>query len=491
MRLMLGLGSVLLGMPQARPQEIWTPRISPVVSTLFDVAFGSNQFVAVGDGGVILRSEDGSDWVRIDAGVSDRLLGVTHGRGVFVAVGSGGRVLISTDGLGWLPSKVTSSSLNDVALLNGRFVAVGAQGTVLVSENGRSWEPKPGPGTGILNALGGLGGLLIAVGDLGSVWTSRDATTWVATGVGGFPSLQDIAWFRTEYAVLAGSGAAIYRSATGTEWRSTPNGTATRQVSLARGLNTLVSVGFDQTVFSTGNGTTWEERHRGTANRQLRGVAYGSGRFVAVGDDGLIVASDEVGVVEPRVGLEILDGVASDSRTDAGRIRVWRDGDLTGTVTATLSAGGAAEKGVDFADPGSTVVFGPGVEAVLVDFVPVPDTEPEGREWVGLSLMGAEGAVVEPHAESVAVVLDDGPPPGPENALAVAGPVRGRGAILELRALPETPLTLQASEFLPSPGGPAGWSDAFSVRLPYGSALVSDPEAPSHPVRYYRARLNQ
>ncbi|MGE3311076.1 MAG: hypothetical protein AB7O66_13995 [Limisphaerales bacterium] len=491
-RLLLALSPLLLP-PRAHSQETWIPATSPVATLLHDVAFGTNRFVAVGDNGVTLRSDDGSNWTQVDSGVADRLYGVTYGRGVFVTVGSGGRILISTDGLGWLPSKVTTAALNDVALLNGRFIAVGAQNTILVSENGRFWESKTETGSAIFNALGGLGGILIAVGDLGTVWTSLDATTWVPGGVGGFPSLQDIAWFRDEYVVLAGSGAAIYRSSSGTDWRPTPNGTATRQTALARGLNTLVSVGFDQTVFSSSDGTTWSERHRGTPNRTLRGVAYGAGRFVAVGDEGAILSSEEVGTVESniRVGLEILDGVASASRADdTGKIRVWREGDSSGPTTARWKVGGAARPGIDFQDPGSSVVFEPGADSVILDFVPIANSEAGGAKWVGISLTGAEGAVVDPEAESVAVVLDSGPPPGPGNALAVAGPVRGRGAILELRAPPEKRLTIQSSSILTAPGETSAWVDAFSIRLPYGSGLVSDPDAPSVPVRYYRARLD-
>jgi hypothetical protein len=60
------------------------------------VASGGGEFVAVGDGGVILASFDGTNWTSNPSGASVILRAVAYGKGNFVAVGDQGTILEST-----------------------------------------------------------------------------------------------------------------------------------------------------------------------------------------------------------------------------------------------------------------------------------------------------------------------------------------------------------------------------------------------------------
>src|SRR5882724_5959413 len=97
----------------------------PTADRLYGVAYGTNCFVAVGSGGAVAASKDGTNWVSQNAGTSGNLLGVAYGNGILVAVGDHGLIL-SSDGSNW-----SNMSFGTDALLNGvtfgadTFVAVG------------------------------------------------------------------------------------------------------------------------------------------------------------------------------------------------------------------------------------------------------------------------------------------------------------------------------------------------------------------------------
>ena len=58
-----------------------------------------------------------------------QLSGVAYGNGQFIAVGDGGTVVASTDGVNWVqrPSQGTNLSLGRLVWGSGRFVALGSR----------------------------------------------------------------------------------------------------------------------------------------------------------------------------------------------------------------------------------------------------------------------------------------------------------------------------------------------------------------------------
>ena len=65
---------------------------------LFVVTVGEN-FVTVGDNGIILTSSDGISWTKRTSGTTKNLYGVTYGNSTFVTVGDNGIMLTSSDGI--------------------------------------------------------------------------------------------------------------------------------------------------------------------------------------------------------------------------------------------------------------------------------------------------------------------------------------------------------------------------------------------------------
>ena len=145
------------------------------------VAFGGDQFVAVGDGGEILTSTNGSRWISAESGVSNFLGDVTYGSGMFVAVGEAGTILRSNDGDTWFQCvSPTSIGLSSVAFGGGVFLAAGHPASEVVSSiDGITWKSHatgiPEPSNGGFSYFTALAfglGRFVGIVNYGSIYTS-------------------------------------------------------------------------------------------------------------------------------------------------------------------------------------------------------------------------------------------------------------------------------------------------------------------------------
>lgn len=127
-----GAGGTLLTSPDGIN---WTPQVSNVPNTiaLRSAAFGLTPsgflHVAVGDAGTIVTSADGGiTWVPVaPAPLAQNLNSVVFGSR-FVAVGQGGKVVYSDDGLSWPTTSAGSDDLASVVFSPAMYVAVGGLG---------------------------------------------------------------------------------------------------------------------------------------------------------------------------------------------------------------------------------------------------------------------------------------------------------------------------------------------------------------------------
>lgn len=307
----------------------WRRQASGTQSPLFGVAYGQGQFVAVGDGGRILTSADGGlSWTASPTGLDPlvRLSGVGYGAGRFVAVGQDGLITTSEDGDTWTPRAsgiTTRSALTAVAYgevpagagRTGRFVAAGSRGFA-VSPDGLRWTPTPG----VENAAGltYANGQFVVVGGGTWVHTSSDGLRWTRRPVDlGVPDwqlygrfgtlgqqvLDGVAFGAGRYVVVGGTGqdGVVLGSADGQrwrwEWRSQQD---LRSVAYGGGQFVLVA---GQLLLTSPDGLGWtayrvppppgqpDRADRVPSPQTLRDVAYGDGRWVAVGWDGAIFTS--------------------------------------------------------------------------------------------------------------------------------------------------------------------------------------------------------
>lgn len=145
------------------------------------VEYGGGRFVVVSEGGPIVSSTNGYDWVT--HGASGPYWGLEYANGRFVAVGSRS-VATSTNGTDWVTSSDVSTFVSDVVYGNGIFLATGST-TNSISRDGIVWEHSVLPSRASFYTVGfGEGKFVgITIGGFGpNIFTSTDGRNWTEHG---------------------------------------------------------------------------------------------------------------------------------------------------------------------------------------------------------------------------------------------------------------------------------------------------------------------
>jgi len=153
------------------------------IQNLRGVGNNANTFIAVGDNGELLRSNDGEIWSGVTTtSITTRLNDVHHGDNAWIAVGAAGTIIRSTDdGLNWsVVSSGATFSLNSVSYDNNVWVAVGQTGNVMNSFNGTHWYPRSVGVTTDFNGLAFGDNKLVTVGLSSNILYSEFATVSAA-----------------------------------------------------------------------------------------------------------------------------------------------------------------------------------------------------------------------------------------------------------------------------------------------------------------------
>lgn len=169
----------------------WTERATPLHESMFALAFGSNQFFAVGGSSILprvdsLRSLDGINWGAGGTRSTRGLRAVAFGEDSFVMAGINGSGHCTQDG----SSIVSNPFINHIpdihalAYADGFFVFAGDEGRIYRQHNfnGSCTLQHDGEvASGTTNAIRALAvgaGLLVATGDNGTITTSPDGVAW-------------------------------------------------------------------------------------------------------------------------------------------------------------------------------------------------------------------------------------------------------------------------------------------------------------------------
>ena len=170
------------------------------------VDFGAGKYVAVGFGGLIMTSTDGTQWTKAASGITGNLYGVAYGGGKFavtgrpslhssdgvnweetswyltsrvhhrddqfVGLGSGG-ISYGADGSEWTHESVrTAASITGLAYVADRWIAVGWDRTLLATDPAVSWN---------VFALASDGGTITSNVDLSQPFTEGTQITFTAS----------------------------------------------------------------------------------------------------------------------------------------------------------------------------------------------------------------------------------------------------------------------------------------------------------------------
>ena len=297
----------------------------PFGSILSNVAYGGDGRFLVGGrsdgvGRIVVSTDAGETWEDVGDAPETPLNSVFWDGEIFAGAGGEGTVAFSQDGFDW-EEKDTGSDLHlsDIVAASGEWIATHRDGnSFLVSEDGDEWsmvDTQPGPG---LNAITRFQGQLVAAGAAGSLLSgpspsemegnesvttlpladvAHNGTIYVAVG-GGYR------WPLDQFGFIDPNERVLMSSADLEEWTVHDTGDAGSLYGVAYGDGRFVAVGEGGTVLTSSNGLDWTQRQSGTDQR-LNAIAYGDGFFVAVGNEGFVgVSSDGIEWVSPGVPVD-------------------------------------------------------------------------------------------------------------------------------------------------------------------------------------------
>lgn len=249
----------------------WTARTSGFGSSvIYDVIFANGMFVTCGQGGKVATSMDGVTWTLQSTVLSGATLRkLAFGKGYWLVIGTTGQVASSPDAVTWTTGDTGFAGQNSFSLTfgNGRFVIGGAEGRYASSIDGLTWTDSavqrpqiPGFETVAVYTLAYGGGLFVAGGQNGALATSPDGVYWTdRSGVFDSPvESVTVAYYGT---IASGTG------------------------------NIFIIAGTSGSVATSEDGITWTKVTSGVGVTSINGLAFGDGRFIAVGVNGLVASS--------------------------------------------------------------------------------------------------------------------------------------------------------------------------------------------------------
>ena len=321
-------GTPLLGTIATSPDGVsWTTQLSAESGTntpgrLYATAFRPGVgYVALGKGGVIQTSVDGTNWISSwsDGRVAGNdFAGAAYAPdlGYFIGVGSSGMVETAPVGsctsckypasdwtaeFGGRPENLTGITRGNV-----NFAAVGIalayapnNAIILTSPSGSSWTVRVSNTPNKLASIAYGAGTFVAVGASGTIVTSSDeGTNWaVQTSVTG-NSLNGVSYLTngvTNVFLATGASGTILTSPDGTNWTVQTSGTTTILDTAAYGANLFVVGGNSGLILTSPDCTTWTPRLSASSimTKYINSLAFGNNIFVGACSYGYILTSPD------------------------------------------------------------------------------------------------------------------------------------------------------------------------------------------------------
>lgn len=276
--------------------------------SFYSIIWGGDKFVAVGfnwttQTAVSIFSNDGKSWTISKIPISLKLKSIAYGDNLFAAAGDDGTIITSNDGLNWKQQiSGTKSQLSCITFSNNRFVSVGFDTVIVTSTNGIDWTTITGSFPFDLKSITYSNEKFVAVGYKGKVLTSEDGLAWIAQLPGIPKSAISITYNNGYFLAMSEYGTAM-KSIDGITWDSTiaENNqfqyvsaikTSAQCKCVAAGKGTIVAVGAYGIIVTSPDGKFWERRTTGIVSN-FESIAYGNGKFVSVGYNGIVATSSK------------------------------------------------------------------------------------------------------------------------------------------------------------------------------------------------------
>jgi len=313
--------------------DTWLPGQDLGDTDLYEVAYGNNFFLLVGENDTRYRSLDGSIWLGGSTRSSPTMLDVIFDGSRFIGVGTTGLAAISDDGIHWADNTHIagiSHDLLDIEYLEGQYVVTGEEGTVIFSSNGVDWVDKSITTNRPLQDSFYYDGKFHVIG-LYDYVSEDGGTTW--SNLRSFQSIQNEVAYNGNLFLVGGPRGRMFSTVNGIIWNdfledqytyteyhgaAYGNGTyvivmSVKALTSTDGVNwflnhidwgdiffdviyfndMFIAVSWHGKIFTSPAGTEWTEQHSLPTEIPLRKLAHNGSVVVAVGEQGTILYSSD------------------------------------------------------------------------------------------------------------------------------------------------------------------------------------------------------
>lgn len=292
------------------PIEEWTVVQAPDywLGGLFNVVWSGSQFVAAGgrnmmpnDSGVVAVSPDGLSWTEIHIEGSAVLTALGYnGSQYLTSSWWEGIVYTSTDGLTW--TQIDSDlgrNVQFITWIDTVWIASksSSEGGILTSTDGVTWIERFDDVQLGMTDFASNDSLIVGVGWAGQIVTSPNAVDWTLQSSPNSQLLYGVVWDGSRFLAVGhgyDEGGVIVESNNGIDWRTIDSGSVGNIFGVAVSDRNYAIIGGRTdsvaTVAASYDGRDWTPQVCEGGTR-LRDIVWNGTRFVAVGDEGLIVAS--------------------------------------------------------------------------------------------------------------------------------------------------------------------------------------------------------
>ena len=209
------------------------------------VCFGYDQFIIVGEDGLVMASPDGATWNQSTIPEAPDLQTLVFWNNLFVAGGTNGSLFTSEDGIAWTDRSLgITETVTDIAWNRFMFIAVTTGSNIFKSSDGLSWSPGLfGSPVYDFNTVIWHGNRFLINGmGIDHLFSSTDGTTWDSPGAVGFPESPQLL-FSFGDRVLACAGDKLYSTNDPQIWAENQNLQSMETQAMAWSGSTLVLVG--------------------------------------------------------------------------------------------------------------------------------------------------------------------------------------------------------------------------------------------------------
>ena len=320
----------------------WLPTGSSPREYLHRALFANGRFVVVGGrpayiggpqgGAAIFSSSDGRTWHSFVPVREELLSDVAFGNGTWIVTGDDGGVFVSTDTLNWTDASIDigTRDLRRVVFGNGKFLAFSAYRDLIYSSaNGLTWTSADVPGVSGVQRVKFLNGQFTAACDGGLVMFSNDGLTWTTHATGLSETLNTISYGKGRWVI--GGYFVLGYSLDGTVWHTSPAPMQVLDIDYVDGK--FLGVGNIATMVASSDGANWESASAPAVTAyDIESITHGDGTLVCVGDLAIYRAALPVRIPWPSTPSflfpEMIEFFGETGRQyrllESGNLNIWQ-----------------------------------------------------------------------------------------------------------------------------------------------------------------------